>query len=482
MRVGNGYLTVYMTLCLTLLLSLFLTLIDGARRNGAAMEAACVAEMGLDSIMAEYHRELLKQYNLFAVDSSYGTGKQGIENTEAHLIKYLQKNLSLQDIFFSSFLYRDFLGLQLDAVKMTGVSILTDNKGAVFRRRCAEAVQDDLGLTVLRELQEWLEVIEVNGLDSGEIQAQKAEADRQIQEYIYVNQEGEQQKGVENPTLILEEQRSLGILRLTVDDEELLSHNTLELSGLIGSRMEQGILSQGNLELSETEWTQDFAERFLFQEYLLRYMGHYGNKSEEDALKYQIEYLIAGNANDIENLRSVANLICTVREAANALYLLSDQENLEEVEMVAEGISSLLAVPELAPVLETAIILGWAYAESVYDVKKLLSGGRVPLIKDSDTWHYGLQNILTDSLNDASDGTSNGNGLKYEDYLRIFMSLTSLDELTVRAMDMVEADIRMTENNQSFCLDGCYDRVQFDIRMSSRFGYEYQLSREKAYG
>ena len=482
MRAENGYLTVYMTLCLTLLLSLFLTLIDGARRNGAAMEASCVAEIGLDSIMAEYHRELLDQYNLFAVDSSYGMDKYGIENTEAHLIKYLQQNLSLHVVFLSSFLYRDFLGLQLDAVKMTGVSILSDGKGAVFRRRCAETIQDDVGLTALRELQGWLKVIEVNGLDSGEIQTQKAEVDRQIQEFISMDQEGKQQEGVENPTLILEEQRRLGILRLTVDDEESLSHNTLELSGLIGSRMEQGMLSQGNLELSEMKWTQDFAERFFFQEYLLRYMGCYGNESEQDALKYQIEYLIAGQENDIENLRNVANLICTVREAANALYLLSDKEKKEEVELVAEGISSLIAVPELAPILEAAIILGWAYAESVYDVKMLLSGGKVPLIKDSDTWHYGLQNILAGILDDTPDGASKGNGMKYEDYLRIFMSLTSLDELTVRAMDMVEADIRMTENNQLFCLDGCYDRVQFDIRMSSSFGYEYQLSREKAYG
>ena len=482
MKTENGYLTVYMTLCLTLLLSLFLTLIDGARRNGAAMEAACVAEIGLESIMAEYHRELLSQYNLFAVDSSYGTEKRGIENTEAHLIKYLQKNLSLQDVFFSSVLYRDFLGLQLDGVKMTGVSILTDNKGAVFRRRCAEAVEDDLGLSALRELQEWLEVIEVNGLGDADIQAQKAEVDRQIQEFIYEDQEGKQQKGVDNPTLILEEQRRLGILRLAVDDEELLSRNTLELSGLLGSRMEQGMLSQGNLELSETKWTQDLAERFFFQEYLLRYMGHYGNESEQDALKYQIEYLIAGTENDIENLRIVANCICALREAANALYLWSDQDKLEEVKQVADGISSLLAVPELAPVLETAIILGWAYAESVYDVKILFSGGKVPLIKDSGSWHYGLKGILTGNLNDAQEDTSKDDGLKYEDYLRIFMALVNLDELTIRAMDMVEADIRMTENNQLFCLDGCYDRVQFDIRMSSSFGYEYQLIREKAYG
>ena len=482
MKVTNGYLTVYMTLCMTLLLSLFLTLIDGARRNGAAMEAACVTEIGMESIMAEYHRELLNQYNLFAVDSSYGTGKQGIENTEAHLIKYLKKNLSYDDVFLSSFLYRDFFGLQLDAVEMTGVSILTDDEGAVFRRRCAEAVEDDFGLSTFQELQKWLEVIEVNGFDSDEIQIEKAEADRQIQEYSEEGQEGEQQKRVENPTLIIEEQRNLGILRLAIGDEELLSHNTLDLSGLIGNRMEQGMFSQGNLTLSETQWTQDLTERFFFQEYLLQYMGRYGNESEQDALKYQMEYLIAGKENDIENLRNVANRICAIREAANALYLWSDQEKLEEVKLVAEGISSLLMTPELAPVLETAIILGWAYAESVYDVKVLLSGGRGPLIKDSETWHYGLQGALAGSLNDTSEDTSKGDGMKYEDYLRVFMSFASLDKLTIRAMNMVEADIRMTEGNQWFCLDGCYDRVQFDIRISSSFGYEYQLSREKSYG
>ena len=65
--------------------------------------------------------------------------------------------------------------------------------------------------------------------------------------------------------------------------------------------------------------------------------------------------------------------------------------------------------------------------------------------------------------------------------LRIFMVFTDLDRLTGRAMDMVEADIRMTEKNEWFCLDACYDRVEFDIRMSSGFGYKYQMIRQRAY-
>ena len=72
-KVPNGYLTVGLSLCLAVLLSLCLTLIDGVRRNGARLEIECITDIGMHSIMAEYHRELMRQYNLFAIDSSYGT-------------------------------------------------------------------------------------------------------------------------------------------------------------------------------------------------------------------------------------------------------------------------------------------------------------------------------------------------------------------------------------------------------------------------
>lgn len=478
MRRENGYLTVYMALCISVILSLCLTMIEGVRRNGAAMEAACVADIGLQSVFAEYHRQLLEQYNLFAIDSSYGTAVPGTYNTEAHLLYYLDKNLDMEDIFLSSFFYRDFLGLQVDGVEMTGMSILTDENGTTFRRRAVEAIQDDVGLSALAELKEWMEVIEVNGLDTAKTQQEKEETDKLIREYEYEDEEGEQHIGVTNPTAVLEEKRRLGILKQVLQDEDLLSQNTLDTSGLIYERMKQGKINQGNLSPEESMWAEELLERFFFQEYLLRYMGRYGKEDERDALRYQIEYLIVGKENDTDNLRSVANRICALREAANATYLLSDSEKKAEVELAAEIISSILMLPEIAPVLELTIILGWAYAESVYDVKTLFSGGRVPVMKDKESWHYSLEAALSGELQDS---TQKGSGMSYADYLRVFMMLTGLDKLTGRAMNMVEADIRMTKGNAAFCLDGCYDRVEFDIRMSSRFGYKYQLIRDRAY-
>ncbi len=478
MRRENGYLTVCLALSLTVILSLCLTLIEGARKNGAAMEAACVADIGMQSVMAEYHRQLLEQYNLFAVDSSYGTANSGSGSTEAHLLRYLEKNLSTEDVFLSSVLYRDFLDLHVDGVKMTGASILTDDGGEVFRRCAVEAIRDDAGLSALEELQEWLEVVRVNGLDDTDTEGRKNTADRQLRELEGIREQ--ETSGITvNPTTVLEEKRRLGILRLAVEEEELLSQNTLDFSGLVYSRMQRQEVSVGNLPLLQTRQPGELADRFLFQEYLLKYMGRYGQVSEEDALQYQVEYLIAGRNNDTENLRSVADRICALREAANAMYLWSDPNKRSEAEMLADLIGTALTVPEIGPVLEVVIILGWAYAESVYDVRTLFSGGRVPLMKDEKSWHYGLQGALSGDLEDC---TSGGQGLSYADYLRIFLSLTGLEQLTGRAMNMVEADMRMTAGNRTFCLDGCYDRVEFDIRMSSGFGYRYQLIRQGNYG
>lgn len=125
MRGQNAYLTVYLALCVTLILSLYLVLIEGARQNGARLESACAAEVGMQSILAEYHRELLEQYNLFAIDSSYGTATSGRKNTEDHLMHYVEKNLGTGDSHSGSYVYRDFFGLSATDARLTKVSVLT---------------------------------------------------------------------------------------------------------------------------------------------------------------------------------------------------------------------------------------------------------------------------------------------------------------------------------------------------------------------
>ena len=362
---------------------------------------------------------------------------------------------------------------------MSGVSLMTDGNGAVFRRRAIEAVRDDVGLHLLEELKGWMQSVRVNGLDAPETETERRELEKELEGYNgreIETLDGESvQVEIQNPAGALEEVSRQGILRLTVADCESLSAAVINSSGLIQSRMAQGKNSLGNLETTQAD---SLTDRFFFQEYLLRYMGSYGDEREEDVLKYQIEYLIAGNDSDVDNLRSVAGRICAIREAANALYLLSSSERRLEIQGAALVACGLLLLPWLIPVLEAAILLGWAFAESVYDVKSLFSGGRIPLLKDDDSWHYGMETALKGDLGEA---TAEGEGLSYQDYLRILMFLTDLDVLTARAMNMVEADIRLTRGNGDFRLDACCDRLEMQVEISSSFGYAFQLQRQRSY-
>ena len=74
-----------------------------------------------------------------------------------------------------------------------------------------------------------------------------------------------------------------------------------------------------------------------------------------------------------------------------------------------------------------------------------------------------------------------GSGLSYEDYLRIFMMCMDRDVLTARAMNMVEADIRLTPGNGAFRLDGCYAGLEAYMEIGSGYGFDFQATREKFY-
>ena len=64
---------------------------------------------------------------------------------------------------------------------------------------------------------------------------------------------------------------------------------------------------------------------------------------------------------------------------------------------------------------------------------------------------------------------------------RRLLMLTGLDKVTLRAMDMVEADIRLTSGNQFFRLDGCVAKFHASVRIESGFGYEFDIIRHKGY-
>lgn len=483
-RTTTAYLTVYLTLTLTIILSLCLALIEGARQNAVFLEAECVTDIGLNCIFAEYHRELLEQYNLFAIDSSYGTTQPQVLATEKHMEEYLNKNLSTEDVFLDWLLYRDFLAMSLEDAELTKVMYMTDDKGAVFRRRAAEAVWDDSNLDLFEEVQDWLEVVESEKLTERDIAAEKRKKDKALESYdgdsVAISETEWSTVKVVNPTAGLEKMRNKGILYYVIKNPLELSTKTVSLSNLLESRVKAGCLNQGNMKLDEFSEGEQLLERFFFQEYLLKYMGHYGVEKDGSALAYQVEYLLAGKSGDIDNLKGVVNSIFAVREVANTCYVFASQECRTIAEALGLILATAMMIPEAAEIVEYILLFGWAFAESIYDVRCIMDGGRIPLMKTKETWHYNLDSALN-IYKELVMPTNETEGLSYEDYLRIFLFLKNEDELTMRAMNMVEADIRTTEGNEYFRLDGCLDAVEAVVRVKSAYGYNCEITRQKGY-
>lgn len=472
-RYIEGYLTIYVALSMTVLLTLALVLIEGVCRNAIRMEAEIITEIALSSILAEYHQELFKQYNLLYIDTSYGTNNPSWQTTQAHLENYLEKNCDATDVF-GGWWYKDFIALSVDRVDMKTVVVATDNEGIWFRKRAIEAIKADIGVETLEEVIKWLDIVEAQGKAKQKIDEDNEEGKALSDTQWNVMEEI-------NPMKQWEEKRSVGFASLLISNEEI-SQSRVDLSQFCSWRKEHNLLNEGNKTKSIPEIS--FLEELLFQEYLLRYSSFYGNSldksaSQYDSLQYQIEYMIGGKDNDIDNLKSVIYRISALREAANAAHLFTDQEKCMEAELVSTLIASAVLLPEITPILKTAILVGWSFAETVYDMKILLVGGKVPLIKNTENWHFSLNNILSSQETTGSEGWKEG--LKYEDYLRILLALTKTELKTFRMLDIIEMDIRRTKGNGNFRIDGCIDYIETEIEFSSKYGYEYSIFREKEY-
>ena len=391
----NGYMTIYLALTLGVMISLCLALIEGCRYRGICLETECVMDIGMDSILAEYHRELFAQYNLFAVDCSYGTVHGTTKLTEEHLLEYMNHNFSLEDIFLDKFLYRDFFALEAEKAEMTKAAFVTDGDGEVFRRMAVDAIEDDVGIGLLQQIKEWVKTIKSRGLLERSVEEEKQTVDAQIREYDGRETADGKVIHIENPTEALEEKKKSGILSLVLPEEEI-SDRRIETEQFIEAREERDQINRGNIALqSQTEWEKE-KERILFHEYLLKYMGRYSTEKKSSPLWYQVEYIIAGEESDRENLRYVINRIFAIREAANAAYLFGSEEKYAVAEVLGEALAAVMMVPEIGELFTISLILGWAFAESVYDVRTMLAGDKIPLLKSDSTWHFAayLEQVL----------------------------------------------------------------------------------------
>ena len=210
----------------------------------------------------------------------------------------------------------------------------------------------------------------------------------------------------------------------------------------------------------------------------MKVCGNYRNQKEDSVLKYQIEYILYGLSSDASNLSACLATLFAVRSAGNLIAIYSNSGMKAQAEAVAEILCCLIACPELTPVLKNILLGVWALAESVADIKNLLDGGKVPLIKKEGQWSLSLSGVLSGNFFGSGKKEE---GLSYQAYLRVLLGLMNQQKKVARSLDIVEMDIRETEGNRYFRIDQCIDYMKVNFGFADAAGHDFVFEKMMCY-
>ncbi len=475
----KAHITVYLTLIFTLILSVFLSAFEAVRGSCLKVRMDNAVQTAIHSSFGEYHEVLFERYGLLFIDTSYMTDVPDYRKVEERLELYMGYNLQPeeeQSLLFA----RDWYDIEDYNVSLTNIRLATDDRGNVMRQQAVDYIGNYVGKDWVEEVQSWLAIVEQYEISSEEFEAYHKEVQQEKEACWQQN------------NLLGEEwhvNAALPSLDFTNDYlgnfwGELINYNGTAISTKAFNPWEH-VSHRWNIqgtEVLEEEGT-DVTDEILFGEYILHKMGNYRNVRPDSKLDYQVEYILFGKSQDSMNLISMQETLFLFRGAANLTMLLSDSETQKKI----ETISQLGVLVDIPPELLQAIInVCWVVAESIDDVKKLMNGEEVYLLKRPKDFSVGLSNLLTGYyFVDNSSGSVGEEALSvkldYEDYLRFFLYLQPPVVKVFRCMDMMEADIRLTEGNDSFRMDGCADAISFEVGINSGYGYFYSMERKYSY-
>lgn len=461
----KGYITILFSASIGICMSLIIVMLYGIRENAVRMKSVSVADIAMTSVFAEYNKALWEQYELIFVDSSYMTRAHSLVLSEQHLKEFANKNFNESE--FGLLGGVDLLKIRCTEAEATAVTLASDNRGAAILHQVTNLMKYHYKINYVADVEDWVSKIEGYKLGQGASYEEASEAAGKLKNKYDLDYSGWLPSISGGNNLSEDYIFPFSILSF-IAGRSNVSTTKINNNFYAGKRQ----LNQGNLI---PEYDKDSLEDFYFREYLIKVCGNYIQEKENSILSYQQEYLCAGKESDCDNLASIVRRIMVIREAANMITLNNDGSRKGQIESFCLGICSLVGVPEAAELLAQIIIACWANFESIMDVKILLKGGKIPLIKEPSEWITGLKAALTGSFNAGS----HKNGMSYEDYLKVFMYMTGINKLIMRFMSLVEMDIRNTDGNQYFRIDNCFDEWVVTLYFSSEHGYDFTATRRR---
>ena len=462
----RGQITVFLSLLFLVLMMSFLFIVEGVISYSASSLGEDAVKGAGESIMANYDRELFKNYHLFFLDPRQ---KDYIVTDGKEFINQ----------YFSG---NSFFDIYCDSLEVTGEKTAVDEDGLYLKHEIREWMKYREEKEIAKVLEDIIRNTKKNDGERKECQEEvdSAETDVKKEQDEEVNQEtkeetnkkdtesdlkGDVDKNTDNVEDMKPAEHPESLSRQSIPGTNLPSKrvkgSSFDNEQRLLDKMDElsfsslkGIKSLLSVDISMdgrgTLWTKD---RYIIS-YIEDCFSFYGGSDKKDnALLYEVEYLISGKNSDIDNLKRVANYILLLRFINNYIFTGKDTQMKTHINTMASAITGVMGMPQTMKAVQVLIRMAISYGESLLELHTLFSGGEVPLIKDKTTWNLTLK-TMAEQLRNKQIVKKGKKNISYKDYLKLFL-LTKGNSRTVcyRMMDIMQENIASKE--PGFLMENC---------------------------
>lgn len=439
--------TVWFSLIVVSLCSMFFSMVETVRIMGMRTESKTITKEALASAFSEYQPLLWEQYEILGLDKGYGTEHAEDVLLESRICEFCQNNCDFvaQENVEGS----NFFQLRQGSCGLKEYCLLTDEKGMCFITQAVNAARTQMAQHILED---WKESAGL-GTDSKEIDIERQVEDAETA----MDEAGKQQQpqsgtetndlvteqidihAIENPLTVFHEIKKNGCLGLVTEGREI-SEKAIDTNQVVSKRQ----LNVGTQQLPE-EIKMGIEERVLYAWYLARHFGNFVEEKADRSLAYEMEYIIAGKCSDKENLENIIEKLLLLREGQNFITIMTNPNMLQEAYNVAVAIAGASLNPAAITLVQMAIAGVWALVESILDIRTMLHGEKIPIIKTAEQWTSSLYN-LGSCLATSVRAKKAERGISYDQYLMVLLLPVNREKLGLRPLDLMETELQQQEN------------------------------------